>query len=122
MNPPEIKMTRPTDVSVVLEYLVKLDDFANKAMILEATSLPYDRLRPALAHLMKHHAIDCVIVNKNELWFFATPADDDRVRVLPESHNGIKRTEKGRRYKGRSDLLGGINVGDKPNIKTRTRG
>lgn len=113
---------RPTDVSVVLDYLVKLDDFANKAMILEATKLPYDRLRPALAHLMKHHAIDCLIVNKNELWFFATPGDDDRTRVASETPNDLHRTEKGRRFKGRSDLLGGINLGDKPSTKTRTRG
>lgn len=92
-----MKDTRPTDVSVVLSYLVKLDDFANKRMILQATQLPDNRLRPALAHLQKHHAIDCLVVNQNELWFFATPANDDRVLIKKETLNGLTRTEKGRK-------------------------
>ena len=103
---------RPTDVSVVLDYLVKLDDFANKAMILEATKLPYDRLRPALAHLMKHHAIDCLIVNKNELWFFATPGDDDRTRVASETPNDLHRTEKGRPGRRTHARLRRLRAGD----------
>ena len=75
------RQTRPTDVSVILAYLVGLDDFANKAMILAEVKIPDDRVRPALAHLAKHKAIDCVIVNGNELWWFATPERDDRTRV-----------------------------------------
>lgn len=81
--------TRPTDVSVVLAYLVGLDDFANKKMVREATKLPDNRIRPALAHLLKHHAIDCVVVNEDELWFYATPATDDRKLIKKESPNGL---------------------------------
>lgn len=89
--------TRPTDVSVVLNYLIKLDDFASRKMIHEATSTPMNRVRPALAHLQSHLCIDAVIVNKNELWFYATPASDDRKVIKKETPNGITRTEKGRR-------------------------
>lgn len=97
---------RPTDVSVVLAYLVGLDDFANKAMLLEGTGLIDNRLRPALAHLMMHHAIDCVIVNECELWFYATPGSDDRVFQRKTSPNDLHRAERGRRFNGRSKLLG----------------
>ena len=89
--------TRPTDVSVVLAYLVDLDDFANRKMIHEATAIPMNRVRPALAHLKLHFCIDAVIVNSNELWFYATPASDNRVKIMKESPNGKTRTEKGRR-------------------------
>ena len=93
---------RPTDVSVVLDYLTALDDFANKKMIIEATGIPDNRIRPALAHLAKHFAIDCAIVNENELWWFATPASDDRKIKRQVTPNGITRTEKGRRSRPRS--------------------
>ena len=100
------KDARPTDVSVVLEYLVKLDDFANKKMILAETKLPANRLRPALAHLQAHHAIDAVIVNQNELWFFATPGYDDRQVIKQTTPNGITRNEtKGRRSTPRKPRL-----------------
>ena len=92
-----MKDTRPTDVSVILAYLSDLDDFANKKMILEATKIPANRERPGLAHLQKHFCIDCMIVNGNELWFYATPGNDDRVMIKKESPNGVTRTEKGRR-------------------------
>lgn len=90
---------RPTDVSVVLDYLVKLDDFAPPKMIRAGTRLPPNRLRPAIAHLHKHRAIDCIIVNGDELWFFATPGDDDRSRIMETTLNGITRKDKGRRSK-----------------------
>jgi hypothetical protein len=96
---------RPTDVSVVLAYLAALDDFANKAMILEATKILDNRLRPALAHLMKHHAVGCVIVNANELWFYATPGDDDRKKIRSKTANDLHRNDKGRRFNGRSKIL-----------------
>lgn len=97
---------RPTDVSVVLAYLVALDDFANKAMLLEATKIADDRLRPALAHLLKHHAVGCVIVNTNELWFYATSGDDDRKMIRSKTANDLHRNDKGRRFNGRSKTLG----------------
>lgn len=90
------RQTRPTDVSVILAYLVGLDDFANKAMILAGTGLPENRYRAAIAHLAKHKCIDCVIVNENELWWFATPERDDRSRIAKVTPEGIKRNEKGR--------------------------
>lgn len=94
-----MKDKRPTDVSVVLAYLTKLDDFASKMMIREATSLPDNRVRPALAHLKKHYAIDCMIVNQNELWFYATPGTDDRQVIKKESPNGLTRNDtRGRRH------------------------
>ena len=99
------RQTRPTDVSVILAYLVGLDDFANKAMILAEVKIPDDRVRPALAHLAKHKAIDCVIVNGNELWWFATPERDDRTRVAKATPEGITRNEKGRRFTGRTPLI-----------------
>lgn len=89
--------TRPTDVSVVLDFLTKLDDFANRKMIHEATGVTMNRIRPALAHLQMHFCIDALIVNGNELWFYATPASDNRKLVKKETPNGITRTEKGRR-------------------------
>jgi hypothetical protein len=89
--------TRPTDVSVVLAYLTALDDFANRMMIHAATAIPMNRIRPALAHLKNHSCIDCMIVNGNELWFWATPASDDRKIIRKKSPNGLTRTEKGRR-------------------------
>ena len=100
-----MKDTRPTDVSVVLAYLVSLDDFANKRMILEATKLPDNRIRPALAHLQKHFCIDCVIVNQNELWFYATPGNDDRQVIKKETINGLTRNEKGRIGRKRRALI-----------------
>lgn len=86
---------RPTDVSVVLAWLIAFDDFATKAMIRQATGLPDNRVRPALAHLKLHFAIDCMVVN-DVLWFFATPASDDRTLIKKQSPNGVTRTEKGR--------------------------
>lgn len=90
------RQTRPTDVSVILAYLVGLDDFANKEMIKLNTGMIDNRYRAAIAHLAKHKAIDCVIVNANELWWYATPERDDRIRKLKTSAEGVKRTEKGR--------------------------
>lgn len=98
------RQTRPTDASVILEYLTGLDDFANKAMILAETKIPDNRVRPALAHLAKHKCIDCVIVNETELWWFATPQLDDRLRKRKVTPEGLKRTEKGRRFTGRKPL------------------
>ena len=98
------RQTRPTDVSVILAYLVGLDDFASKAMVMAETKIPDDHVRPALAHLAKHKCIDCVIVNENELWWFATPERDDRIRIAKATPEGIKRNEKGRRFTGRKTL------------------
>lgn len=103
------KQTRPTDVSVVLAYLVGLDDFASKAMMLEATRLPDNRLRPAIYHLAKHKAIDCVVVNTNELWWFATPERDTRVIVRKATAEGITRNDKhGRISKKRREILAAL--------------
>lgn len=100
------KQTRPTDVSVVLGYLTGLDDFANKAMILEGTRLPDNRLRPAVAHLAKHKAIDCVIVNEDELWWFATPERDTRAGTHGFTSEGITRRDpNGRVSKKRRAML-----------------
>lgn len=103
------KQTRPTDVSVVLGYLVGLDDFANKAMILEATRLPPNRLRPALYHLATHKVIDCVVVGKNELWWFATPERDTRTVTRKFTPEGITRRDPHGRMskKKRAALLAG---------------
>lgn len=105
------KQTRPTDVSVILAYLVGLDDFANKAMILAETKIPDDRVRPALAHLAKHKCIDCVIVNDNELWWFATPERDTRTIVRKFTPEGLKRNEKGRRFTGRKSVVAKVKAG-----------
>ena len=88
------KLTRPTDVSVVLAFLVGLDDFANKKMILEATGLTDNRIRPAIYHLAKHKVIDCVVVNEDELWWFATPERDTRIRTKLETPEEITRHDR----------------------------
>ena len=93
---------RPTDVSVVLAYLVELDDFASRKMIEQATGIKSSRVRPALAHLQKHLCIDAVIVNQRELWFYATPASDDRKMIKKETPNGVTRTEKGRKRRAKT--------------------
>lgn len=82
---------RPTDASVLLAYLVKLDDFANRKMIRTATQMPSNRVNAAIAHLQRHHAIDCVVVNERELWFYATPGTDDRLKIKDLTPNGITR-------------------------------
>lgn len=108
------RQTRPTDVSVVLAYLVGLDDFANKAMILASTGLPDNRLRPALYHLAKHKVIDCVIVNGNELWWFATPENDDRVVVRKATPEGMTRNDRhGRMSKKKREALTRVEPNDR---------
>lgn len=91
------KPKRPTDVSLVLEVIVKRDDFMNRTMIYEALpSLGRARIGMALTHLLHYHCIEAVAVGQ-ELWFMPTPERDTRVFALKEIKDGITRKRQPKR-------------------------
>jgi len=87
--------TRPTDVSVVLEYLVAVDDFVKRADVVANTGLPHDRVRAALANLINYKCVQ-VVVEDDEVWYMATPELDTRTCVRVVSREGVTRRKHAR--------------------------
>lgn len=77
------RRSEPTQVSRVLEYLVRANDFVLAGTISTALGLTMDQVSAALHHLKKFKAIDYV-QSQTKIYFFATPEEDTRTRILPE--------------------------------------
>lgn len=94
---------RPTHTRLVLEALVCWpQDFASAHQLMEATGSSYNQISAALFHLRKRHAVDVVIEADGTAWWFATPGDDERTRVLDERTPEARprRPRRGRIQKG----------------------
>lgn len=86
------KIKKPTWTSVVLEFLRKLDDFANRPMIMLATRISSDQFTATVHCLRKYRVIDVIIQPDGSAWWYALPAElDTRVRHLDEIADGIRR-------------------------------
>lgn len=76
---------RPTWTNVVLDVLVKADDFMNLDAIYAAVKPEVSsQVRAALLNLKIHNCVDSVVGGDGKLWWFATPADDTRSRIIRE--------------------------------------
>lgn len=76
---------RPTHTRLVFEALVRWpQDFASVSDLVLHTGSTFNQVSAALHHLRKRHAVDVVVERDGTGWWFATPGDDDRTRVLNE--------------------------------------
>jgi len=74
---------RPTWTSLILEALVRGDDFATVPQLCAATKAKLGQCTAALHHLRAHHAADC-LASDGQLFWYATPGTDDRTKIVPE--------------------------------------
>lgn len=74
---------RPTWTKLILQALVAADDFATAQQLCAATGANIGQCTAALHHLRARHAVDC-LASDGQLFWFATPASDDRARVVDE--------------------------------------
>lgn len=76
---------KPTWTSLVLDALIKSDDFMTLEQIRAAVNAPTDNLTRATVYwLRKFKVIDSVVGGDGKLWWFATPGDDQRTKQLME--------------------------------------
>jgi len=76
---------RPTHTCLVLQALAGWpQDFASVRDLMEATGSNYAQVTAALFHLRARHAADVVVEHDGQSWWFATPGDDDRTKVVNE--------------------------------------
>lgn len=85
----------PTYVSQVMEVLVAADDALQCREIAQRLNLSTRLVSSALHSLYRYHAVD-VIEGQSNLWWYATPADDRRCRVLKEAPDGVVRASHSR--------------------------
>ena len=81
----------PTYTGTVYEYLCGLDDMATTAMICAATRVSAKHASTALVMLEEYRAVERVSDGHRD-WWFATPKQDRRVRVLKETTTHTRRT------------------------------
>lgn len=70
----------PTYTTLVLDYLIKGDDFFSIGNIADALKLTRHQVRVTLIHLQRYKVVDSV-GSGGTLYWFATPELDTRVRV-----------------------------------------
>ena len=73
---------KPTWTSLVLDALVAADDFLSMQQINVLTGAKGGQASAALHHMLLHKVVDCVQGSDGKLWWFATPQNDDRLKVL----------------------------------------
>ena len=73
----------PTFTRIVLEGLIRANDFRTSPHLQLELGLSANRVGAALHHLRKHGVVDCM-ESMRILWWYATPADDDRSRRVDE--------------------------------------
>lgn len=78
-----MKRTETTATTLVMEALVRADDFRTGRQLQEELRLSGNRVSAALYHLLKHRAVEFVEADRT-LWWFATPTSDTRSRVVEE--------------------------------------
>lgn len=77
------KMKQPTATTLVLEALIRADDFRTSRQLQAELQLDTNHVSAALCHLAKHKAVEFVEADSS-LWWFATPETDTRSRVVDE--------------------------------------
>lgn len=87
------RLTVETTTSVVLRTLIECDDFRTCKQLSLLTGRTFNQCSAALHHLRNVHAVDCVEQPGN-LWWFATPQNDTRLKPLAEVAADIKRPRK----------------------------
>ena len=75
---------RPTWTTKVLEELVRADDFLCLTEVMARTGASVNRATAALHHLSKCRVVESVVGGDGKLWWFATPAQDSRIRHIDE--------------------------------------
>jgi len=75
---------RPTWTSLVLDALVKSDDFLSLSGVMARTGATVNRATAALHHLGKFRVVEYVVGGDGKLWWFATPEQDSRLRHVDE--------------------------------------
>lgn len=78
-----MKRTHPTYSSQVLEVLIAADDALRCREVAERLALSTRLISGVLHTLYRYHAVD-VIEGQDDLWWYATPADDVRTRIRKE--------------------------------------
>lgn len=75
----------PTHTSKVMDALTHCaEDFMTTQQLMEATGSAYNQCTAALFHLRRRGAVDVVVEADGRGWWFATPGDDDRTRIIEE--------------------------------------
>ncbi len=77
------KLKVPTATTLVLDALVRADDFLTAKQLQAVTRLDVCHVSAALHHLRKYRAAAC-IEQPDALWWFATCEDDLRTRTVEE--------------------------------------
>ncbi len=73
---------KPTWTALVLDALIKADDFMSLEQIMDAVKAPDRRLiRVTILWLRRFNAVDSVVV-EDKPWWFATPENDTRTKHL----------------------------------------
>jgi hypothetical protein len=76
-------MKKETCTSVVQRTLIAADDFLTATHLQILTGLTMSQVAASLHHLKRHRAID-TLEGAGTLWWYATPDQDDRSRILEE--------------------------------------
>ena len=87
------RIRHPAYTLQVFEVLKAADDFMTLPQIDAILCLGTCRVSAALHHLIKHSAVDAV-EGIDTLWWFATPDDDTRVRIVNETTEHVKSTRR----------------------------
>ena len=90
------KLKRTTYTTLVLETLVRADDLMTCRQIADALSSNTTRISTALCELLAFGAVEKVEAPK-ELWWFATPQNDRRTKVVHERTEESKPRRKRRK-------------------------
>lgn len=73
------KLKETTSVCRVFERLCQLDDFRTARQLQSELALDSTHVSSALHHLRQHKAVEC-LADAGQLWWYATPATDTRLR------------------------------------------
>jgi hypothetical protein len=95
----------PTMTTLVLEHLIALDDMATVKTIADALKQPMPCVSATLTSLRHYKAVEAIEGDKR-LWWFATPANDTRVRIVEERAPVDGKVYQSLRHRN-TDLKGG---------------
>lgn len=97
-----MKMKERTATTLVMDALLRADDFRTGRQLMDELKLDTNHVSAALCHLRKYSAVDCV-EGEDALWWFATPENDQRTKVLRE-RTPESRPRKPRRKRARKEV------------------
>lgn len=77
------RLRQTTTTTLVMDHLRRVDDFVTARQLQAATGRNCNQVSAALHQLHVHRAVDCVASDR-QLWWFATPDSDTRIRTVDE--------------------------------------